>query len=88
MALKITVKGMPKSIPRPTLSEVVILKKKQSEKQVLVFLCPTPSGNYCLFVGDCGNSYLPESEWERFVSTAYDFVHSASVHSMEVTFNA
>lgn len=86
MAIKITVKQ--KSIPRPTLSEVVVLKKKFSDKQVLVFLCPTPSGNYCLFVGDHGNSYLKESDWESWVSTEYNFVHSASVHSMEVTFNA
>ena len=86
MAIQIKVK--PKVIPRPTLNEVVVLHNKKSEKHVLVFLCPTPTGNYCLFVGDRGNTYLPESEWERFIGTAYDFVHSASVHSMEVTFNA
>ena len=86
MALKIKVN--PKVIPRPTLNDVVALQNKQSGKQVLVFLCPTPKGNYCLFVGDRGNTYLPESEWEPFVGALYDFVHSASVHSMEVTFNA
>ena len=88
MALQINVKVKPKAIPRPTLNEVVVLQKKQSEKRVLAFLCPTPNGRYCLLVGDGGNTYLPESEWERFIGTAYDFVHSASVHSMEVTFNA
>ena len=84
----IQIKVKPKAIPRPTLTDVVVLQNKQTEKRVLVFLCPTPEGNYCLFVGGCGNLYLRESEWERFVGTAYDFVHSASVHSMEVTFNA
>ncbi len=86
MALQIKVK--PKVIPLPTLTDVVVLQNKQTGKRVLVFLCPTPKGNYCLFVGTSGNSYLSESGWERFVGTAYDFVHSASVHSMEVTFNA
>lgn len=86
--MKVKVNAQPQPIPQPTLLRAVVLKRLTSEVQVVVLLCPTPHGNYFLFVGDRGNSYLPEKEWDRFVGTAYTFVHAGNIDSMEVTFNA
>lgn len=88
MPMKIHVNLEPKPIPRPTKSSAVVLQKKGSEKQLLVLLCPTPRGNFCMFVGEGSNSYLHEADWEAYVPTQYTFVHEGPLSSMEVTFNA
>lgn len=86
--MKINVITPAKSLPRPKLNSAVVLQEKKSDKQVLVLLCPTPRGNFCLFVGDGSNTYLPESEWDSYVPTQYTVVHEGPLHTMEVTFNA
>lgn len=88
MAIKISVKQAPKPFPQPTLSNVVVLQHKRKHKQVLVLLCPTPRGNYCLFVGDGTNTYLPADDWGTYTPAQYDLVHEGPIDSMEVTFNA
>lgn len=88
MTMKIKITHTPKPIPRPKLNSAVVLKKVGTDKQLLVLLCPTPRGNFCMFVGEGLNTYLPEAEWEAYVPTQYTFVHEGPLSSMEVTFNA
>lgn len=88
MTMKINVNRESKPIPRPRLNSAVVLRRKGSDAQLLVLLCPTPRGNFFLFVGEGSNTYLPEAEWETFVPTQYTFVHEGTLSSMEVTFNA
>lgn len=78
----------PCPFPRPTLTNAIVLKRKDNGKQVVVLLCPTPSSSYCLFVGDGVNSYLPESAWDKHTQTHYDLVHEGPIHTLEITFNA
>lgn len=88
MPMKINVNHHPKPIPRPKTNSAVVLQKKGTDKQLLVLLCPTPRGNFCLFIGEGSNSYLPEANWEAYVPTQYTLVHEGPLSSMEVTFNA
>ena len=88
MTMKINVNRESKPIPRPKLNSAVVLQRKGSDKQLLALLCPTPRGNFCLFIGEGSNAYLPEAEWEAYVPAQYTFVHEGPLSSMEVTFNA
>lgn len=86
--MKITVQQKVQAIPRPTTNSAVALKEIGKDVQVLVLLCPTPRGYYCLFVGNGSNSYIPVEEWEAYVPTRYTLVHAGPLSTMEVTFNA